>query len=103
MRSLSRALLVVLVLTVTFVPGCRKKVGRSNYEQIRTGMKSTEVTGWLGRSAEATLDEVPGLTADPHLVEVLKPARWLKWQQGERTVFVGFIDDRVVYRTRSGF
>jgi hypothetical protein len=96
-------LVLIVVAVCLCLPACGRRLTAGNYDRLRNGMKAGEVDALLGPGKEADASEGPGLTEESHVAEALKADRWVKWQEGDRTVFVAFVEDRVVYRTRSGF
>jgi hypothetical protein len=94
-------LLVALLAGCLIVPACRGKGAQGTYDRVRNGMTFREVATLLGNGQAVEAAEVPGLAEDEHLARVLGEARWSKWQEGGQSVYVGFVTDRVVYRTRT--
>jgi hypothetical protein len=97
-----RVLCLVVVVLCLLLPACGSRVNLGRYDEIRNGDGPGEVETLLGVGTPASASEVPAVAEDPRLAEVLQSARWFKWQDRQHTAYVAFIDEKVVYRTRTG-
>lgn len=87
---------VGLLAAVVLLAGCGTKVTRSNYEKITTGMTLAEVEAILGpgekeASAAGAIGDVAGSTAI------------YKWTDGDKTITITFINDKVTNKLATGF
>jgi hypothetical protein len=94
--------LLILAAFCLLLPACGSRVNLGRYDEIRNGDGPAEVETLIGVGASASASEVPAVVEDPRLAEVLQSAKWFKWQDRQHTAYVAFIDEKVVYRTRTG-
>ena len=83
MRGLGRLVLVALV--IAGLAGCRSKISKPNFDQIKLGMTQEEVQGILGPPSGATGLEIPVFSGTTS-----------KWAQGDTIITVQFVNDKVV-------
>jgi hypothetical protein len=103
LASAHRRVLCLLALVLCLLlPACGSRVNLGRYDEIRNGDGPAEVETLLGVGTPANASEVPAVVEDPRLAEVLQSAHWFKWQDRQHTAYVAFIDEKVVYRTRTG-
>ena len=92
-----RALVVLLMLglTLSVLPGCGSKVSKSNYDKVKTGMTRAEVEGVLGKGTEKA--GVGGAIG-----EIAGSAKILTWTDGDKTITVTFLNDKVTAKVQQG-
>lgn len=94
----NRLVLVCLVfigLGALTLAGCGSKVTKSNLDKVTNGMTLAEVEGILGKGTEATgaSGTVGALTGS---------AKSVTWKDGDKTITINFINDKVVLKTSTG-
>ncbi|MFB3894031.1 MAG: hypothetical protein ACE15C_18645 [Phycisphaerae bacterium] len=82
-------------LCLAVLPGCSSKVSKSNYDKINTGMTVAEVEGILGKGTE----QAGGGGA---IGNVAGSAKIINWKDGDKTITVTFVNDKVTLKTESG-
>jgi hypothetical protein len=91
--SFSRNLLlpVAAVVFMVAVPGCGSKVTQENYAKIHSGMTQGEVQSILGKptATESSSGLMSGSKMD--------------WNDGDKSISVVFLDDKVFATTKKGF
>ena len=87
--------LLVLGLTLSVLPGCGSKVSKSNYDKVKTGMTQAEVEGILGKGTEKA--GVGGA-----LGGIAGSAKVLTWTEGDKSITVTFLNDKVTAKVQQG-
>lgn len=94
----TRYLLVGLLLlgfAGMMIVGCGSKVTKDNYDKIKEGMTLKQVEDILGKG-EAQAGggvEVPGVSAS---------AKVYQWSDGDKTITVTFLNDKVTAKAQTG-
>jgi hypothetical protein len=97
-RRMTRQLILVLLvagLTCVLVVGCGSKVSKGNYDKISNGMTVAEVEGIMGKGAE----EAAGAGAIGNLAG---SAKVMSWKDGDKTITVTFVNDKVTAKIQKG-
>ena len=84
--------MVLSVASVALIALACDTVTRDNYEQIKPGMSVEEVESILGPGAEAS--GVSGALGD-----LKASARVMRWEEGDRSITVTFLNDQVTAKT----
>jgi uncharacterized protein YceK len=95
---MTRQLILVLLvagLTCVLVAGCGSKVSKTNYDKINNGMTVAEVEGIMGKGAE----EAAGAGAIGNLPG---SAKVMSWKDGDKTITVTFVNDKVTAKIQKG-
>ncbi len=82
-------------LALAVLPGCSSKVSKSNYDKINTGMTVAEVEGILGKGTE----EAGGGGAIGNLAG---SAKVMSWKDGDKTITITFVNDKVTLKAQKG-
>ena len=93
-----RAMLCGLLLSglmVMSLAGCASKVTSDNYDQIKTGMTLAEVQAILGRGELQT-------GASGAIGSLGGSAKIYQWVDGESTITITFVNDKVKTKTQIG-
>ncbi len=94
-NRLALVCLVLIGLGALTLAGCGSKVTKSNLDKITNGMTLTEVEGILGKGTEAT-------GASGAIGNLTGSAKSVIWKDGDKTITVNFLNDKVVLKTSSG-
>ena len=87
--------LVLAGLFLTMLAGCSGKVSKGNYDKIQNGMTRAEVEKILGKpTEEAGGGGVAG--------EITGSAKVLTWADGEKSIMVTFVNDKVTLKAQTG-
>ena len=87
--------LLVLGLACVMLAGCGSKVSKDNYDKISTGMTTSEVEAILGKGAEEA-------AAGGALGNLGGSAKVMVWKDGDKTITVTFVNDKVSLKAQSG-
>jgi hypothetical protein len=84
---------VIAVLTVSFIlASCGGGVNADNYARLKTGMSVEQVHAILGKPDDTTGGGVAGLSGAAHV-----------WRDGDRSITVTFVNEKVTLFVKSGF
>ena len=86
--------LVLVALLLPTVAGCRK-VTKGNYDKIENGMSLAEVEKILGPGAEQA-------GAAGTFGEIAGAGKVMSWEDGEQTITVTFVNDKVTAKSSKG-
>jgi hypothetical protein len=105
--SLVRAIQATGILSLCMaLAGCSgSKVIIGNYEKIKDGMSLKEVEGILGTGKEQASSgvNVPGVSAGGVSVPGMQMSgKAMVWQDGNKSITVTFINDKVAGKAQSG-
>jgi len=114
-RRLDRLAKAVVVLVVGLgVPACAGggPITQANFDKITPGMTLAEVEAILGPGTETagvgtTLPAAPPGPDLPAVPGVAGPdgkmsAKWMKWGDDKRHILIGFVNDKVAFKTSRG-
>ena len=92
----SVVLLILLGLSVSLLPGCGgSKVTKSNFDQVQNGMARAEVEKILGEGTEQV--GVGGIAGG-----LVPSAKIVTWTEGQKTITVTFVNDKVTIKAQKG-
>ncbi len=95
-NRLALVCLVLVGLGALTLAGCgSSKVSKSNLDKITNGMTLAKVEGILGKGTEAT-------GASGTLGDLAGSAKSVTWKDGDKTITVNFLNDKVVLKTSTG-
>jgi len=94
-KRLALVCLVLIGLGVLTLAGCGSKVTKSNLDKITNGMTLAEVEAILGKGTEAT-------GASGTVGDLTGSAKSVTWKDGDKTITINFINDKVVLKTSTG-
>ncbi len=87
--------LVLIGLGALTLAGCGSKVTKSNFDKITNGMTVAEVEGILGKGTEST-------AASGTVGDLTGSAKSVVWKDGNKSITVNFINDKVALKTQTG-
>jgi len=94
-NRLALVCLVLIGLGALTLAGCGSKVTKSNLDKITNGMTLAEVEGILGKGTEST-------GASGTVGDLTGSAKSVTWKDGDKTITINFLNDKVVLKTSSG-
>ena len=87
--------LVLVGLVLITVPGCGSKVSKANFDKITTGMTMAEVQKILGKGeAQASAGGAIG--------GMVGAGSIYKWTDGDKSITVTFVNDKVTAMASNG-
>lgn len=86
--------LILVGLGSLALAGCGSKVTKSNFDQIKTGMTLAEVEAILGKGTEST-------GAAGAIGDLAGSAKSVTWKDGDKSITVNFVNDKVALKTQS--
>ena len=87
--------LVLVALGALMLAGCGSKVTKSNFDQIKTGMTLAEVEAILGKGTEST-------GASAAIGDLAGSAKSVVWKDGDKSITVNFLNDKVALKAAGG-
>jgi hypothetical protein len=94
-NRLALVCIVLLGLGVITLAGCGSKVTKSNFDQVTNGMTLAQVEAILGKGTEST-----GMFSA--IGNLAGSGKFVTWKDGEKTITITFVNDKVVLKAASG-
>jgi hypothetical protein len=88
--TLKLGMLLVLVICALCLMACGSRINQENFEKIQTGMSMSQVTAILGEPTESSSVDVAVFSGTVS-----------KWQKGDVTITVQFVNGKVVAKQLS--
>ncbi len=82
-------------LTLASCGGKVSKVSKSNFDKVTNGMTLAEVEGILGKGTESA--GAAGAVGD-----LTGSAKSVVWKDGDKSITVNFLNDKVAVKTQTG-
>lgn len=95
---MNKRMVVVLVaagLACVLVAGCGAKVSKSNFDKIADGMTVAQVEDILGKGAQEA-------GASGAIGNLTGSAKVMSWTDGEKTITVTFVNEKVTLKAQKG-
>lgn len=93
MRLCHPTLFVLVLLSV--LVGCEKRISQSGYERIKTDMTLSEVESILGPGTEQ-------VSSDTSFGGISMTGKNVVWQDKERIISITFLNDKVMAKAQIG-
>lgn len=93
----NRITTLIIVLTF-FLVSCSNEINKDNYDKINTGMSISEVESILGKS-NAEYSSSMDLGQYGGNINAVGKA----WKSGSKVISIGFSNDKVVAKIKTGF
>jgi len=95
-NRLAVVVFVLLGLGVVMLAGCGgSKVTKDNFDKIKTGMTVAEVEAILGKGTETQ-------SAAGAIGDLAGSAKTITWKDGDKTITVNFLNDKVATTASTG-
>lgn len=94
-NHLALVCIVLLGLGVITLAGCGSKVTKSNFDQVTNGMTLAQVEAILGKGTEST-------GAFGAIGNLAGSGKFVTWKDGEKTITITFVNDKVVLKASNG-
>lgn len=95
MKRTKSVALVLLLIFVTAIVGCGKRLSMNAYDRIENGMSVSDVESILGQGTEQA-------SSDTGYGGISMSGKVLVWQDGHRIISITFLNDQVLAKAQVG-